>query len=377
MNWDQFLNTFINPDRAANALETLVTDQFPIAQAMHTLGYGLLALFVLLEIYRMWVGGTERELAVLAAKVAIVGYLIGPSSPLAGIVRTTYGYAAQAGYAIVQGSAGTQYDAITAALTQATTTAPGGTWWSLFDPVTLTKYIIGALMSGMLLLLFQLVLGAVLGLFAFSVLASRVFVLISLLLAPVAFTMFLWRPMASFAAKWVSTALHAFLLPLIGAISLVAALELGLVQPIQDWAACMQQSVGSVEAGALACVGSMAGNFILAIVGGLVAIFLMLSVDHVVSSFLGAVEVTTAGLLAARWGAAVGQEHCARRFTVDVSHGGPGCGHAVAEPHPAGARRAVVECRVLPATNTSRYQTGARPGCGGSGGSFSSLCSCG
>jgi hypothetical protein len=168
--------------------------------------------------------------------------------------------------------------------------------------VTLTKYILGGLMSGALLLLFQLVLGAVLGLFAFSVLASRVFVLISLLLAPVAFTMFLWRPMVSFGAKWVSTALHAFLLPLIGAISLVAALELGLVQPIQDWAVCMQQSVGSVEAGALACVGSMAGNFILAIVGGLVAIFLMLSVDHVVSSFLGAVEVTTAGLLAARWG---------------------------------------------------------------------------
>ncbi len=302
MNWDQFLNTFINPDRAANALETLVTDQFPIAQAMHTLGYGLLMLFVLLEIYRTWVGGTERELAVLAAKVAIVGYLIGPSSPLASIMRIAYGYAAQAGYAIVQGSAGSQYDAINAALTQATTTAPGGTWWSLFDPVTLTKYLIGGLMSGMLLLMFQLVLGAVLGLFAFSVLASRVFVLISLLLAPVAFTMFLWRPMTSFAAKWVSTALHAFLLPLIGAISLVAALELGLVQPIQDWATCMQQSVGSVETGALACVGSMAGDFILAIVGGLVAIFLMLSVDHVVSSFLGAVEVTTAGLLAARWG---------------------------------------------------------------------------
>ena len=302
MTWDQFLNTFINPDRAANALEALVTDQFPIAQAMHTIGYGLLMLFVVLEIYRMWVGGTERELAVLAAKVAIVGYLIGPGSPLAGIVRTTYGYAAQAGYAIVQGSAGTQYDAIVAALTQATTTAPGGTWWSLFDPVTLTKYLIGGLMSGMLLLLFQLVLGAVLGLFAFSVLASRVFVLISMLLAPVAFTMFLWRPMASFAAKWISTALHAFLLPLIGGISLVAALELGLVQPIQDWATCMQQSVGSVETGALACAGSMAGNFILAIVGGLVAIFLMLSVDHIVSSFLGAVEVTTAGLLAARWG---------------------------------------------------------------------------
>ena len=302
MSWNQFLGTFINPDRAANALEQLVTDRYPIAQAMHTIGYGLLVLFVLLEIYRMWVGGTERELAVLAAKVAIVAYVIGPSSPLAGIVKTVYGYAAQAGYAIVQGSAGTQYDAIYAALNQATTSAPGGTWWSLFDPVTLGKYLIGGLIAGMLLLLFQLVVGVVMGLFVFSVLASRVFVLISLLLAPVAFTMFLWRPMISFAAKWITTALHAFLLPLIGAISLVAALELGLVQPIQDWAVCMQQNVGSAQSGALACTGSMSGNFILAIIGGLVAVFLMLSVDHIVSSFLGAVEVTTAGLLAARWG---------------------------------------------------------------------------
>ena len=302
MSWSQFLGTFISPDRAANALEQLVTDRYPIAPAIHAIGYALLVLFVLLEIYRMWVGGTERELAVLAAKVAIVGYMIGPSSPLAGIVRTVYGYAAQAGYAIVQGSAGTNYDAIVAALDKATTSAPGGTWWSLFDPVTLGKYLVGGLMAGMLLLLFQLVLGIVMGLFVFSVLASRVFVLISLLLAPVAFTMFLWRPMTSFAARWISTALHAFLLPIIGAISLVAALELGLVQPIQDWAVCMQQSVGSAQTGAVACAGSMSGNFILAIVGGLVAVFLMLSVDHIVSSFLGAVEVTTAGLLAARWG---------------------------------------------------------------------------
>jgi len=302
VSWDQLVKTFINPDRAANALEQLVTDRYPVAQAMHTIGYGLLALFVLLEIYRMWVGGTERELAVLAAKVAIVGYVIGPSSPLASIVRTVYGYAAQASYAIVQGSAKTQYDAIVTALNQATTSAPAGTWLSLFDPVTLGKYLVGGLMAGMLLLLFQLVLGIVMGLFVFSVLASRVFVLISLLLAPVAFTMFLWRPMTSFAAKWITTALHAFLLPLIGAISLVAALELGLVQPVQDWAACMRQSVGSVQMGALACTGSMSGNFLLAIVGGLVAVFLMLSVDHIVSSFLGAVEVTAAGLLAARWG---------------------------------------------------------------------------
>ena len=291
------ITSIINPNAAVNALQDLVRVS-GIYGTFYAIGMALIALFTMIELYRIWLGGGERDLVWLAAKIAILSYLLsGTPAPLEVIVKTAYGYFATLGQAIAATGGGQQYqDLVTTLNTIASKSAPEGPWWQQLGAIGQT--FLNVLMMGAIFLLFLIVFIAVLAIYVFAVLASRVFVLLSILLAPLLLPLSLWRPMVNDVLfRWVRTTLHAFFLPVIGAVTLVVALKLGLVSPLEAWTACVKSAAGAPYL----CIGQQMASFVSAIMGGLVAVFLMLSVDSVVQSFLGAAEVTAAGLIAARW----------------------------------------------------------------------------
>jgi len=291
------LDQVVTPDAAALVMKELLRET-GLYGVFHQIGWALIALFAMAELWRVWLGGGERDLAMLAAKVAILSYLLsGSPAPLETIVDGAYGYFARVGAAIAAGAGSAQYSDLYAALNSISVKSSiGGTFQQILAfPVTLLNVFI----SGVVWILFMLIFVVVLGLYAFAVLGSRVFLVVSILLAPLLLPCMLWRPMTNFIARWITTTLHAFLLPVIGAIALVAALKLGLVAPLKPWASCVMHGGGGA-AGAYACVGTQMGAFLTAIIGGIVAALTMFEVDAFVKSYLGAVEVTTAGLLAAK-----------------------------------------------------------------------------
>jgi hypothetical protein len=334
------ITSIINPNAAVNALQDLVRSS-GIYGTFHAIGMALLALFAMLELYRIWLGGGERDLVWLAAKIAILSYLLsGTPAPLEVLVKTAYGYFATLGQAIAATGGGQQYqDLVTMLNTIAAKSAPEGPWWQQLG--TIGQTFLNVLVMGAIFLLFLIVFIAVLAIYVFAVLASRVFVLLSILLAPLLLPLSLWRPMVGdFLFRWVRTTLHAFFLPVIGAVTLVVALRLGLVSPLEAWTDCVAKAAGAPYQ----CIGQQMASFVSAILGGLVAVFLMLSVDGVVQSFLGAAEVTAAGLIAARWAAGApkriqtivqgggGARYEATGATQQISAGGGsrGAGHSPA-----------------------------------------------
>jgi hypothetical protein len=296
------LNSFINPNDAALALQALVKGANLYATFLR-IGMALIALFAMLEIYRLWMrGGGLHDLFVLGIKIAILSYLLTPSvggrAPLEAVVMTAYGYFARLGQSIATTIGGQQFNDLWTTLnTLSANITLRGTGNFFQQIAAFGEILLSALMMMAVFGLFLLVFMIVLAIYVFTVLASRMFLLASILLAPLLLPFVLWQPMGSFISKWVSTTLHAFFLPVIGAVTLVVALSLGLVTPLKDWVQCVQATTGP----AYQCIGQQMSSFVTAIMGGLVAIFIMLSVDRVVSSFLGAAEVTATGLIAARW----------------------------------------------------------------------------
>ena len=291
------LNQVTNPDAAAVALKDLV-QQLGLYGVFHQIGWALIALFTMAELYRVWLGGGERDLVWLAAKVAMIGYLLsGSPAPLEVIVDGGYGYFAHLGYAIAAAVAGAQFNDLATILQSLNLAVPAG---SIFQQMVAFGQVVVTLATALAIwLLFVLVFMIVLALYAFAVLGSRVFVVVSILLSPLLLPCMLWRPTTGFVARWIATTLHAFLLPVIGAIALAAALWLGLAAPLKPWAECVKAASGRAV-GAYACIGTQTGAFVTATIGGLVAVFIMASADAMARSYLGAVEVTTAGLLAGR-----------------------------------------------------------------------------
>jgi len=278
-----------DPDKAVAALQAALPAGFP--GTLRTIGLALLGLFTLLELYRLWLGGSERELGWLAAKVAIVNFLI-TTPALTQLVQNVYVPFALFGEQLVQAAVqqqGAQFNQILGAYLN-----PSQDWfWVL-------SHFSSIFFGNLILLIYIVALALLFGLYTFAVISSRLFIVLAVLLAPILFPMFLWRPMGSFTAKWVSTSLHAVLLPLIGAIALVAGLDMGIMQPLQTVAACAQQNA----AGDLVlCVGTQAGATVSALIGAAAAGSLMFGLDGIVHAFLGSLEVSTAGLIAARTGA--------------------------------------------------------------------------
>jgi len=293
------LGSVANPDQAAAQFEQLMQSLGLYGQ-FHVLGMALLALFALAEVYRIWVGGGERELGMLAVKIAVVAYLItGAPSPIEQLAKAAYRPFADLGNTIASQGGGQAYNDLLGLLGQSLGVGPQFGFFDVLGSILGNpSNLINAVMWALLWVLFMLVFAAVLALYVFAVLGSRIFLVIAILLAPLIFPMMLWRPVATFMSRWVGVVLHAMFMPLIGALTLYAALELGMLAPLQAWASCVAPGTPGSQ-----CVGGMIGGVISAIIGGLVAIFLMLSVDRVVTGFIGAAEVTAAGIMAARWAA--------------------------------------------------------------------------
>jgi hypothetical protein len=344
----QILNTFINPDTAAQALEDLVRGH-NLYQTFWEIGAALIVLFTLLEMYRLWTGrGTYHDLLMLGVKIILLTYLLTPSggpAPLEDIVMGAYGYFARLGQyiaGVVAAQQGTDLWTTLNRLSSAIQVTSGNLWDWLFSfgDVLLTALMLFAIW-GMFLVVFMLVLG----LYIFTVLASRVFLIGSIILAPLILPLALWHPMGSFLSRWVSTTVHAFFLPVIGAVMLVVALKLGMLAPLKPWLDCVQATTGP----AYQCVGQQLSSFVSAIMGGLVALFIMVSVDNTVSSFIGAAEVTAAGVLAARW---LGGG--ARRLVG-------GRGRAAPAPRPQGPQTVRVTERNLDTGETRRLERTTEP----------------
>ena len=298
-----FINSFIDPNTAATSLQSLINGANLYATFL-TIGLALIALFTVLEIYRIWIGGGgPHDLLVLGIKVLILSYLITPSingqAPLEAVVMGAYGYFARLGQYIASTIGGQQTQALWDTLNKLSANINfKGTGNVLQQIAAFGDILLSALMMLVIWGLFLLVFMIVIAIYIFAVLGSRMFLLVSILLAPLLLPLVLWRPMGGFIGKWISTTLHAFFLPVIGAVTLVVAINLGMVAPLQKWVDCVQQTSGP----AYQCVGQQTSSFVTAIIGGLVAIFIMLSSDRIVSSFLGAAEVTATGLILARWG---------------------------------------------------------------------------
>lgn len=291
------LNSVANPDQAAAQFERLVAS-LGLYGDFHAIGMAALALFALAEVYRIWIGGGERELAMLAAKIAVVSYLItGSPAPIEQLAKAAYRPFAELGITIASQGGGQAYKDLLALLGQSLGVGPQFSFWDVMsavlgDPSNLLNVVLWAFMWTAFILVFAVVLA----LYLFAVLGSRVFVLVAILFAPLLLPMMLWRPVAGFVGRWVGVVLHAMFMPIIGAMTLYAALELGMLTPLQSWASCVSPSSPGGQ-----CVGGMIGGLVAATIGGLVAIFLMLSVDRIVTGLIGAAEVTAAGIIAARW----------------------------------------------------------------------------
>jgi len=295
------LGSVANPDLAALRFEQLMQSLGLYGQ-FHQLGMALLTLFALAEVYRIWFGGAggERELALLGVKIAVVAYLItGAPSPIEQLAKAAYRPFAELGNTIASQGGGQAYNDLLGLLGQSLGVGPQFGFFDVLGSILGNpSNLINAVMWALLWVLFLVVFAVVLALYVFAVLGSRIFLVIAILAAPLLLPMMLWRPVANFMSRWVGVVLHAMFMPLIGALTLYAALELGMLAPLQAWASCVAPGSPGTQ-----CAGGMIGGVISAIIGGLVAVFLMLSVDRVVTGFLGAAEVTASGLLAARWAA--------------------------------------------------------------------------
>ena len=280
-----------NPNVAMDAILALA-QQYGVVPALRGIGMALLALFALLEVYRLWIASDTSGLVVLGVKVILVNYFIGSGSPVLSLLKTVYGYFAGAGQAIVANAIAADWLTIQQVLN---TLGGGGTqpWWYTFT------HIVPVLFGELLALLYFVVLAILFALYTFAVIASRLFVVLSIVLIPLIFPLALWAPLASsYIAKWIGTTVHAILLPLIGAIALVAAVRMGALAPLQDIANCLAQTSGVAN-----CTGQAAGAFVNGLIGSLAAIFLMFGIDGIVRSFVGGAEISTAGIIAARWAA--------------------------------------------------------------------------
>jgi hypothetical protein len=290
-----FTSVMNNPNVAMDAILALA-QQYNVVPVLRGIGMALLALFALLEVYRLWIASDTGGLVVLGVKVIIVNYFISSASPILSILKTVYGYFAYAGQTIVSNALQADWTQVQNVL--ATLYNTGGTqpwWWSL-------SHIVPIIFGDLLMLLYFLVLAILFALYTFAVLASRLFIVLSIVLIPLIFPLALWAPLAqSYIGKWVSTTIHAILLPLVGAIALVASVRMGALTPLQDIAACLHNTPTSPNP--LDCIGSAGGSMISGLIGSLAAIFLMFGLDGIVRSFVGGAEISTAGIIAARWAA--------------------------------------------------------------------------
>jgi hypothetical protein len=279
-----------NPNVAMDAILALA-QQYGVVPALRGIGMALLALFALLEVYRLWIASDTGGLVVLGVKVIMVNYFIGPGSPILSMLQTVYGYFANAGQTIVGNAVAADYQQMQQ-ISQIWNGTTQGWWWTL-------SHFVPILFANLLILLYFVVLAILFALYTFAVIASRLFIVLSIVLIPLVFPLALWAPLASsYIGKWVSTTVHAILLPLVGAIALVAAVRMGALTPLEDIANCLAQN-----SGLLGCTGQAAGALINGLIGSLAAIFLMFGLDGIVRSFVGGAEISTAGIIAARWAA--------------------------------------------------------------------------
>ena len=281
-----------NPNVALSAILALA-NQYNVTPVLRGIGMALLALLALLEVYRLWIASDTGGLVVLGVKVIIVNYFISPGSPVIEILRTVYGYFAKAGQAIVSNATTTDLNTIQQIGQIINGSGGPGNW------VWVLTHFIPIIFGDLLVLLYFVVLAILFALYTFAVIASRLFIVLSIVLIPLIFPLALWAPLAqSYIGKWVSTTVHAILLPLIGAIALVAAVKMGVFVPLQQLAACMAASKD-----AFSCTGQSTSALINGMIGSLAAIFLMFGLDGIVRSFVGGAEISTAGIIAARWAA--------------------------------------------------------------------------
>lgn len=288
-----------NPNVAMDAILALAT-QYHVLGTLHMIGVALLALFTLLELYRLWIAGDVQGLPILGVKVLIVNALIsvGPGSPVTTTLRTVYGYFAQAGQDLVAAAASVDASAILQALKDLVTTPATMDWWYW---MTHWSIVLALLEAVLFAVAYYIVLALLFALYTFAVVSSRLFIVLSIVLIPIIFPLTLWTPLThSYLGRWVSSTVHALLLPLVGAIALVAGLRMGILYPLGQVATCASQTQNAQAW--LQCVSSLTGAFIEGLIGGLAAILLMIAVDGVVRSFIGGdIFVSTLGAMASRF----------------------------------------------------------------------------
>src|SRR5579872_2730012 len=298
----QTLNAIINPDYAATALIDLA-QQYGIQTTLTHIGLALLALFALLELYNLWIRSDAGGLVVLGIKVIIVNYLI-TSTSFTSLILTVYGYFAKAGEYIIASEVQTDLNKIWTI--DKLFTGVGQSWtWGL-------THFIPMLFGDMLMLVYLLLAAIMFALYVFAVILSRTFIALSILLIPIIFPLAIWGLIShTYIGKWVSTTIHAALLPLIAALALIMGLKLGALAPLQSISNCITQNPQ-----AWTCIGVASGALVGGVISSIAAIFLMFGLDGIVRSFVGGTEISAAGVMAFRMAAGMVTGGVGRRMAA-------------------------------------------------------------
>lgn len=284
----QFLNAVTSPNTTVTVIMDLAKKN-SIPQTLNHIGLAMLALFALLEVYRLWIASDTGGLVVLGVKVIIVNYFI-TTSQLDNLLLGIYKYFAGAGEYMLASEIQTDLNKLSYIYFVFQTGGSHGLLWAV-------EHFIPIMFGDFLMLLYILVAAILLALYVFAVVMSRLFIVLSIMLIPIVLPLTLWSLIShSFIGKWVSTTVHAILLPLIAALALIIALRLGALAPLETIANCIAAPGGNV----FSCIGLAAGAFVGGLIASLAGIFLMFGLDGIVRSFVGGTEISAAGVMAFR-----------------------------------------------------------------------------
>jgi type IV secretory pathway VirB6-like protein len=288
------VDVIFNPLRAVDSLTSILRSVHAVS-VTQSIGLAILYLFGLLELYRLWFEGRAFDFGVLAAKIAVVHYLItSPAINDAGTVLLAWTY--HAGFQVAWSafsSVGDQIRQVGGVI--AGGHGPGTFWTILFGQLNYFLLIVAALISAAVYLF---VIAFIFGVYIFAVVTSGVVYALAIVMAPILLPMALWPPTRGFAANWVSTVLHAMFLPLVGGVLVYSAVNMGLLAPLSAWGNCAANSSSGTQI--LTCLSAGIGNVLIAIMAGIASMLLMLSLDGLTKNFFPAAEVTGAALYMAK-----------------------------------------------------------------------------
>jgi hypothetical protein len=297
---------FPDPDVLATHITTVV-QRYNLGPLLTTIGYALLALFALLELYRLWMAQDAGGLPMLGIKILLVNYLIAPASPLKDMILNTYSFFAHLGEGVTANALSVQMQQIINSWAFGGAAPQGSVVWKGLQAFWhwFQGTVSGGGMGYPILFLIYLVAAAIsYAVYVFLILMSRLWMELAILVIPILFPLFVWEPTSrSYMGKWVSATVHAILLPLIVGLSFTVAMDVGLLQPFTALNQCVSSTFNPADPASFVpgrCLPAVMESVISGLIGALVLFFFIVGSDRVVTSFVGAAEITTMGIMAAR-----------------------------------------------------------------------------